>query len=105
MSDDGTVRGVEVRTVDGGLLEIESEVVLDCSGQGTFLARSGVTGPKYSGNYDKQIAIFSQVAGAIRDEGPHRDDTLIFYQKKYHWSWFIPIDGEVTSVGTVVPAA
>jgi hypothetical protein len=65
-------------------LDIESEVVLDCSGQATFLANAGVTGPKYRGNYDKQIAIFSQVAGAIRDEGPHRDDTLIFYQKKYH---------------------
>ena len=29
----------------------------------------------------------------------------IFYQKKYHWAWFIPLDEEVVSVGVVVPAA
>jgi flavin-dependent dehydrogenase len=103
--DDGTVHGVTVRPADGGTFDIESEIVLDCSGQHTFLAKSGVTGPKYRGNYDKQIAIFSQVAGAIRDDGPTRDDTLIFYQKKYHWAWFIPLDSEIVSVGTVIPAA
>jgi flavin-dependent dehydrogenase len=106
LDDAGTVCGVTVRTADGGMLDIRCEVLLDCSGQGTFLARCGVTGPKYSGNYDKQIAIFSQVAGATRNEdGPNRDDTLIFYQKKHHWSWFIPLDDEVVSVGAVVPAA
>jgi 1H-pyrrole-2-carbonyl-[peptidyl-carrier protein] brominase len=105
LDDDGGVRGVTVRTADGGTLDVESDVVLDCSGQATFLANAGVTGPKYRGNYDKQIAIFSQVAGAIRDEDPHRDDTLIFYQKKYHWSWFIPLDREVVSVGVVIPGA
>lgn len=61
---------------------------------------------KYSGNYDKQVAIFAQVAGAVRnDGGPHRDDTIIFYRQKHHWSWFIPIDDEVVSVGIVVPGA
>ena len=105
VADDGAVRGIVVRTADGKMLNIESELVLDCSGQATFLANAGVTGPKYRGNYDKQIAIFSQVAGAIRDEGPNQDDTLIFYQKKYHWSWFIPLNREVVSVGIVIPAA
>ena len=102
---DGVVCGVTVRTADGASLNVESDVVLDCSGQATFLAKAGVTGPKYRGNYDKQIAIFSRVAGALRDEGPHRDDTLIFYQKKYHWSWLIPVDRETVSVGIVIPAA
>lgn len=107
--DDGSVHGVSVTPADGGTLEIESELVLDCSGQATFLANAGVTGPKYLGNYDKQIAIFSQVAGAVRDHGDtrllHPDNTLIFYQKKFHWSWFIPLDGEVVSVGVVAPSA
>jgi 1H-pyrrole-2-carbonyl-[peptidyl-carrier protein] brominase len=103
--EDGAVRGVTVRAADGGTFDIEADIVLDCTGQHTFLANSGVTGPKYRGNYDKQIAIFSQVADAIRDKGPTRDDTLIFYQKKYHWAWFIPIDSETVSVGAVIPAA
>jgi flavin-dependent dehydrogenase len=108
-NDDGSVRGVEVRMPDGGLQEFESEVLLDCSGQGTFLAAAGVTGPKYLGSYDKQIAIFSQIRGGIRDGGDSRktakDNTLIFYKKKFHWAWWIPIDDEVVSVGIVCPAA
>jgi flavin-dependent dehydrogenase len=109
-ADDGTVRGVKVRASDGHLIEIESEVLLDCSGQATFLANAGgVTGAKYVGSYDKQIAIFSQVTDAIRGDGSTRenakDNTLIFYQSKYHWAWFIPIDHEVVSVGVVVPGA
>ncbi len=111
---DGSVRGVEVRAEDGGMIEIESEVLMDCTGQATWLANlGGVTGPKYLGAYDKQIAIFSQVAGAIRDEGTnketdrqnHKDNTVILYQQKFHWAWFIPLDEEVVSVGVVVPSA
>ena len=106
-NDDGSVRGVEVRMDDGGIQEIESEILLDCSGQATFLANSKVTGPKYLGSYDKQIAIFSQVTGAIRDNGPtrdtHPDNTVILYKTKYHWAWFIPLDKDVVSVGVVSP--
>ncbi|MCI0399374.1 MAG: tryptophan 7-halogenase [Chloroflexi bacterium] len=105
VGDDGAVRGVEVRLADGSMVEVAADVVLDCSGQNTFLANAGVTGPKYLGSYDKQIAIFSQVVGAIRDEGPKYGDTLIFYQQKYHWSWFIPLDDETVSVGVVIPSA
>jgi flavin-dependent dehydrogenase len=108
--DNGSVRGAQVRMADGSIQNIESEILLDCSGQATWLANQGnVTGPKYLGAYDKQIAFFSQVAGAVRDDGPtrdtHKDNTLIFYQKKFHWSWFIPLDDEVVSVGVVIPAA
>jgi flavin-dependent dehydrogenase len=90
-------------------VDLRSELLLDCSGQATFLAHAGVTGPKYLGSYDKQIAVFSQVAGAIRDRGPSVADdpnnTVLFYREKYHWAWFIPLDDEVTSVGVVIPAA
>jgi flavin-dependent dehydrogenase len=96
--------GVRCRSIEGIEDDIRGEVVVDCSGQGTFLANRGVIGPKERGNYDWQIAIFSQVTGAIRDEGAHRDDTLIFYQKRDHWGWFIPIDKEIVSIGIVTPA-
>ena len=104
-NDDGSVRGVTVAMNDGGLLDVESEVLVDASGLATFLAGAGVTSRKYRGNYDKQIAIFSHVEGAIRDPLPKGGDTLIYYGSKYHWAWFIPIDREVTSVGVVAPAA
>lgn len=110
LSHDGVVRGLRIRPADGGELELEAELVLDCSGQSTFLATHGVTGPKYLGAYDKQIAIFSQVVGLERDSGQNgaRDampgNTLIFYKGKYHWAWAIPLDDEVVSVGVVTPS-
>jgi len=109
LGDGGAVRGVQVKLADGGFVDFQSELLLDCSGQATFLANAGVTGPKYLGTYDKQIAIFSQVVGAIRDSGSTVGDdpnnTVLFYREKYHWCWFIPLDAEVTSIGVVIPAA
>ncbi len=105
VDDDGAVRGLAVRAADGGTINVESEIVLDCSGQNTFLANAGVTGPKYNGNYDKQMAVFSQVAGTVRGDGIGPNDTLLFYQAKHHWAWFIPLNEEIVSVGVVAPAA
>jgi flavin-dependent dehydrogenase len=105
LDDDGAVRGLTVRANDGTRLEIESEVVLDCSGQNTFLANAGVTGAKYNGNYDKQMAVFSQVAGTLRGDGIGPNDTLLFYRTKHQWAWFIPLDDDIVSVGVVAPAA
>ena len=109
LADDGAVRGVTVRWPDGKDQDIETQIVLDCSGQATFLANQRVTGPKYVGNYDKQVAFFSQVTGAVRGSGVSgeeaKDNTLIFYAKKFHWAWFIPLDRDVVSVGMVTPRA
>ena len=109
LKEDGSVRGITMRHPDGRLEDIESEVVLDCSGLATFLANQRVTGPKYVGSYDKQIAFFTHVTGALRDSGSSgeeaKDNTLIFYKKKFHWAWFIPIDDHVVSLGLVVPTA
>jgi 1H-pyrrole-2-carbonyl-[peptidyl-carrier protein] brominase len=107
LAEDGAVRGVRVRWPDGKSEDIETQVVIDCSGQATFLANQRVTGPKYLGNYDKQVAFFSQVTGTVRGSGASgeefKDNTLIFYAKKFHWSWFIPLDDDVVSVGMVTP--
>src|SRR4029077_16207413 len=111
LTTNGSVKGAQIRMPNSDKLkDIESEVLLDCSGQATWLANvGGITGPKYLGAYDKQIAIFSQVINTVRDNGgtreTHRDNTLIFYQKKYHWGWFIPLDDQVVSVGIVCPSA
>ncbi len=102
--DDDRMAGVTYRTPQGVVEKLNAEVVIDASGQGTFLANRGVIGPKERGAYDKQVAIFSQVANTIRDPGEASGNTLIFYQKKHHWGWFIPLDDELVSVGVVVPA-
>jgi flavin-dependent dehydrogenase len=97
------VRGVRVRMPDGKVHEIKAEVVIDASGQGTVLAHKGVTSTKEAGKYARQVAIFSQVANAIRDPGKERNNTIILYKERFHWAWFIPIDDEITSIGVVVP--
>lgn len=98
------VRGVRVRTASGVVEPVECSVLIDASGLATFLSQVGVTGRKERGIYDNQVAIFSQVVGAVRDGGRTAGDTLIFYQKKNHWAWFIPLDDEIVSVGVVVPS-
>jgi FADH2-dependent halogenase len=102
--DKGAIRGVRIQTTQGTKENIEAQVLVDASGQATFLCCAGVTGKKERGNYDKQMAIFSQVTGAIRDTGPAGGNTLIFYRQKHQWAWFIPLDDTVVSVGVVVPA-
>lgn len=108
--DNGGVAGVEVEVGEGHSVRVKARITLDCTGQATFLANRKVTGPKYSGSYDKQIAIFSHIKNYIRDSDTDEPrgkstNTHIFYRSKYHWSWAIPLDTEVTSVGIVVPAA
>ena len=76
------VCGVRVRTNGGTVEDIASEVLVDASGQATFLSNAGMIGEKVRGNYDRQVAVFSQVAGAIRDPGAASGNTLIFYRAK-----------------------
>ena len=102
------VTGVQFRTPEGKLHDVKGEVVVDASGQGTFLANKGLTSRKERGEFDRQVAIFSQLVGLKRDDGAGTDEkpgnTLIFYRQKHHWSWFIPLDDEVVSVGVVTPS-
>jgi FADH2-dependent halogenase len=95
------VRGVHVRAKEREW-EIRAGVVVDASGQNTFLSRHGVAASKERGTYANQTAVFSQVVNTIR-EGDSPDDTYIFYAGQHHWAWFIPLDADVVSVGVVVP--
>jgi 1H-pyrrole-2-carbonyl-[peptidyl-carrier protein] brominase len=109
LKEDGSLRGLKVRMPDGDMEEVDAEFVVDASGQATFLANHGVTGPKYLGNYDKQIAFFTQITDTVREDGSTRetdpDNTIIFYKEKFHWAWFIPLDKKVVSIGLVSPSS
>ena len=104
VESDNRVAGIRFRTPQGALEDLKAEVVIDASGQAAFLSNKGVTSPVRRGDYDKQLAVFSQATGAIRDHGEHSGDTLIFYRNKNHWAWFIPLDDEVVSIGVVTPS-
>jgi flavin-dependent dehydrogenase len=99
---DGKVVGVRIRHEGGRVDDVETKVVVDASGQSTFLASRGApTGEKHRGRYDKQMAVFTQVRGTIRDPGDGSGNTMIFYREKGHWAWFIPLDDDLVSVGIV----
>lgn len=106
---DGAACGASVLSPDGAARDLDARVVIDCSGQRTWLASTGVTGAKYLGSYGKQVAVFSQLRGPRRRGGgvgaDAADNTRIFYRAKYHWAWFIPLDDETVSVGVVIPSA
>jgi flavin-dependent dehydrogenase len=98
----GRACGVEVARDDGPDLRLDCDVLVDASGQRTFLANAGVTGTKHRGRYSRQVAIYSHFTGAIRDE-ENWGNILTFFKKKHYWSWFIPVNEETTSIGFVVP--
>ncbi len=102
---DGAVVGLTVRTPEGATDKLYSEVLIDASGSATFLANHRVTGRKLPGGSDKQIALFTQFSGTIRDHGVEAHEqpgnTLLFYGRKFHWAWFIPVSEKLTSVGVV----
>jgi 1H-pyrrole-2-carbonyl-[peptidyl-carrier protein] brominase len=108
LTEGDRVVGLQIRTAGGALENLYCEVLADCSGQGTFLASRGITGPKVKGTYSNQIAVFSQVEDMILDNGDDASqkpgNTLIFYKEHHHWAWAIPLTPRLMSVGVVTPA-
>lgn len=103
IDDDGSVGGVRVKDENGVSFDVRSKVLIDASGRKTWLANTGVAGPKIRDKYDNQIAIFSHFKGVRRDEGEASGNTLIFYKEFLQWAWFIPLDEETVSIGVVTP--
>lgn len=93
--------GVSVRLNDGGAGEvrnISASVVVDATGQSTFLAsRMGLRRP------DPRLrkgTIWTYWKGAQRDPGKDEGATLIIStQNKDSWFWYIPLSDDVVSVG------
>ena len=108
LQENGRVVGVQIRTKSGALDKLYCDILVDCSGQGTFLANRGVTGPRVKGGYGNQIAVFSQIENMVLDNGTEPSkalgNTLIFYKQRDHWAWTIPLSPQLVSVGVVAPA-
>lgn len=83
--------------------EVECHGMIDASGHSAFLSRQGLAGPRQVDAFGRQIAVFSQYRGAVRDPGVMANKTIIFYSKVHHWAWFIPISPDVVSIGVVMP--
>jgi len=94
---DGTVV-VRAEHDDGRLAQWQARFLVDASGRDTFLAnrfRIKKRNPKHNSS-----AIYGHFAGARRHAGQAEGNITIFWFE-HGWFWFIPMQGDVTSVGMV----
>jgi len=98
-------RAVGVRAVaegNGGPVDLPSRIVIDATGQSALLARRLDLGRVDYGL--RHASIYTHFRGAIRDEGKDEGATLILHTTSGEcWFWYIPLAGDVVSVGVVGP--
>jgi len=101
--ENGRAVGVRGSTANnGGAVELESRVVIDATGQSAMLSRRLDLGRVDYGL--RHASIYTHFRGAIRDEGKDEGATLILHTKSGEcWFWYIPLAGDVVSVGVVGP--
>jgi len=94
------IRGVQLQKADGSQQTVSAQVVIDATGQQSFLANK--FGLKTDTPHLKKAAIWTYYKDAFREEGLHGGATVILHTKdKESWFWYIPLSGGITSVGVV----
>ncbi len=92
--------GVTVRDRNGTDHDIDCAVVIDGTGQQSFIANKlklKEVNPEL-----RKVAIWSYYRDAIRDEGDNGGATIILNtESKESWFWFIPLSRGITSIGCV----
>jgi flavin-dependent dehydrogenase len=83
---------------DGSQFEWKAKFVVDASGRDTFLANRFQI--KHRNPKHNSSAIYGHFTGAKRHEGQAEGNITIFWFD-HGWFWFIPMQGDVTSVGMV----
>ena len=97
---DGKVTGVVARDAAGDSREIDCQVIIDASGQQSFIANK--LGLKEVDPQLKKAAIWGYYKDAVRGEGDNEGATIILNTSdKKAWFWFIPMSRGVTSIGCV----
>ena len=98
--ESGKATGVRVRDAEGDVHEVDCRVVIDGTGQQSFIANK--LGTKEINPDLKKAAIWTYYRGAVRGEGDNEGATIIMQtEKKNSWFWFIPLSRGITSIGCV----
>jgi flavin-dependent dehydrogenase len=98
-SPDGKVEGVKVLSKDLGELELRAPIVVDASGRDCFAAHKEnwmVRDPEL-----KKVALWTYYKNAKRDPGLDEGATTVAYLPDKGWFWYIPLSGDMVSVGIV----
>lgn len=101
--EDGRAVGVRAAANgNGGAVELAGRIMIDATGQSAMLSRRLDLGRVDYGL--RHASIYTHFRGAIRDEGKDEGATLILHTKSGEcWFWYIPLAGDVVSVGVVGP--
>jgi len=97
--ESGRVIGVEARTERGESVEFFAPMTIDCSGrEQVATARDGwrMKDPQLN-----KLAIWTYYRGAKRDPGIDEGNTTVAYVEGRGWFWYIPMRGDIVSVGIV----
>jgi flavin-dependent dehydrogenase len=94
--------GVQAALPGGGEAVFHAPLVVDASGQAALMsARMGLR------RYDPRLrnaAVFTRYRGALRDPGIDEGATLVIHtDNAMSWFWYIPLAGDMVSVGVVGP--
>jgi flavin-dependent dehydrogenase len=93
------VEGIKVESKEMGLLEFHAPIVIDASGRDCFAAHKEnwmVRDPEL-----KKIALWTYYKAAKRDPGLDEGATTVAYLPDKGWFWYIPLSGDMVSVGIV----
>ena len=93
------VEGITVESEQLGSLDLHAPIVVDASGRDCFAAHKQkwmVRDPEL-----KKIALWTYFKGAKRDPGLDEGATTVAYLPNKGWFWYIPLSGDMVSVGIV----
>ena len=93
------VEGIKAESKGMGALELRAPIVVDASGRDCFAAHKQkwmIRDPQL-----KKIALWTYFKGAKRDPGLDEGATTVAYLPDKGWFWYIPLSGDMVSVGIV----
>ena len=99
LKDGDRVVGIRVISKKSGLIELRAPLVVDASGRDCFSAVKEnwmERDPKL-----RKISIWTYFRGAKRDPGLDEGATTVAYLPNKGWFWYIPLSGDIVSVGIV----
>ncbi len=95
----GAVTGVKAVDKSGETREFHAPITIDASGRDAFsVTRNGW---KMRDPYLNKIAVWTYYKGAMRDPGVDEGATTVAYVPEKGWFWYIPLAGDIVSVGVV----
>ncbi len=95
----GAVTGVRAVTKDGAVQEFHAPMTIDATGRDAFAVTRN--GWKVRDPYLNKIAVWTYYQGALRDAGLDEGATTVAYVPEKGWFWYIPLAGDIVSVGVV----